>query len=558
MAENKHKKLIKKLERFIPALKAAGKTVALYAVINFCAPSAEAQTHQLRYGDPTNPPLEQTVSYERVHYQVDTMAKGEKRGLAHHSSSNNTITVNHSRNDKEFNQRSHSIETLIHEHRHQLAALNGAYDYPTSLELAYMRDKHDEIAANIDVLLYKRDLYLKTGNLEVFDGFFSYYKDAIVTGRINPKSNTVEDFKKDMSYIANMTKIMWEGKYGPLESYHEQHLRNAKIYADMEGKYKNFWDENYKNSLKIIYNIGGIDFTAFMEKDEEISREETIKLQRIVAQYPKATTLATKNYPVNRSKIAKEAKYPVWSPQNRVSPIQYANLPIVKVAVPAGYVQPTSQIAENIPQVQDENVDQNVEETKAKKKTFKEGWTEFWDGVKEFFKPRKYENPYKQQKVKQTSQKTTQPQQPAQKTVATQPAQQTATKTTQPQMLVKKTTATQPAEQQASKTAQPQQTAPKSDTTARTSDNTPSASPQKTSSEENQTTSRISSQKKRVTKIKINKLKTVKSKKQETPDSGYITPTKKQIRAQRAMERDRAAMERNIAKYGQSNSANNN
>ena len=89
---------------------------------------------------------------DRQDFEMELLrAKGEKRGLAHHSSSNNTITVNHSRNDKEFNQRSHSIETLIHEHRHQLAALNGAYDYPISLEQAYKRDKHDEIAANIDV-----------------------------------------------------------------------------------------------------------------------------------------------------------------------------------------------------------------------------------------------------------------------------------------------------------------------------------------------------------------------------------------------------------------------
>ncbi len=594
MTEKERKKLVEKLEKFIPVLKKAGKVAGLYALLNFCAPSSQAQTHSLSDKDPTLTTITYSTPTERVHYQVDTMARGEKRALGSHCVSQNTITINHSRTDKEFNKRSHSMETLIHEHQHQIAANKGALDWPVSLEQAYMLDIHDEIAANIAVLLYKRAEYIRTGNLDVFDGFFSYYKDQIITGNINPKSNTKEDFEKDMSVVADMTRIMWLGTYGVEDSYPKQHYRNACIYGDESGKYKNFWNENYLKSLKIIYNIGGVDFTQFMEKDEvnviggievlPLYKKELAKRQHIPS-----SELATVNKPINRSKISQEAMYPKWSPNKRVSPIQYAQVPVIKVDVPEGYFD--QPVVEEIQQ--QENVVDNDNIAKKKKGKGKEGWNKFWGKVGDFFRP----------SWKQKPQDNSAPAKPAVSTPTPKPAPaQTSPSNIKPQNTAVDTAAQQPSQivdsQSDKKTfkekmhnfgeklgdffrpswkQKPEKTTPETavDTVntvqvsaaaeaeqistpshaqpeqkvETTSDATSSAAATKTT-EQKTSPSRISPTK---SKIKINKLRTVKNKnkKAATEQSDHISPTKTQ-------QKDLQRMQKEMEKYKQANSAHNN
>lgn len=573
MTEEERKKLVKKLEKFVNPLKKAGKIGALCAVINFCAPSAQAQTHSLTDKDPTPTTITYAPKTEKIHYQVDTMARGEKRALGSHSASKNTITINHSRTDKNFNQRSHAIETLIHEHQHQLAALNGAYDYPISLEQAYKLDMHDEIAAQIAVLLYKRNEYIKTDNLNVFDGFFSYYKDQIIAGKINPKSNTKEDFEKDMSVIADMTRIMWQSYYGTQKNYEIQHRRNADIYADKSGKYENFYNENYSKSLQTIYNISGVDFLAFMEQEVEISdgvRENLAKQQKSLP----VSERATENKPINASKVLKEnAHYPKWSSSQRVSPIQYAEIPVIRIDVPEGYYD--QQIIEE--ELSQENVVDNTNVQKNKKGRNKEKKSKFWSKVGDFFRPswKKTENtPTEERTTAQTPVSN-----PAPSKITTQnPPQNTSpvvNSTPQPKEESSENVSAQnkptfkekmhnfgeklgdffrPSWKEKPKKEAPAATQNPKDTVQTASAKFAPEVEQKTvttATEQAPASSRISPTK---SKIKINKLRTVKNKtaktqQKEQPD--HISPT-------RTQQKDMQKMKKEIEKYKQQKSANNN
>ena len=419
--------LKKKLQRFEPALRKVGHTVALWAVMNFCSPEAVAQNRQLNDIDPTRTEMSYT-STEEVSYNVDTLQKGKKGGLAYYNPERNIITINYSLTDNAFNNRSHSMESLVHEHQHQIAVQKGVYDYPVSHEQAYKLDRHDEIAANIAVLLQKREAYLKTGNLGVFDNFFVYYKDAIITNGINPKSNTKEDFEKEMSFILNMTMVMWEFHYGSQESYRQQSLTCADTYADWTGKYADFHDENYNEAVYKVYaDIGGVDFSAFMKKDVEICEVDREALARKAAQYQKETP-ATENYPVNASKVLKNtSKYPRWSKENRVSPVQYAEIPIVKVKVPQGYYDKPE-----VMQAPQQEIVENVSNDK-KKGRFRQKWKEFWvkagDKLGDFFRPSWKEKPVKKTEVASTS--TTKPvQTQTVKTTSTQTMERTTVNTT--------------------------------------------------------------------------------------------------------------------------------
>ena len=220
-----------------------------------------------------------------IDMQVDTVsAEGSKGRAAYFTGGNsndnrNTITVNYVKNKGIARDviSDYSIEetVLLHEQKHRDNYLQGIYAYAVSPEQAYKRTMHDEISANMTELVALRDEYIETGNISVFDKEpkFGFYKEAIERGEINPNSPYKEDFDKDMSLIVNGTQKMWQEYYACTDMYTNIGLWHMQYGSDAEGKYKAFWDENYKNSLKIAYNIGGVDFTKYMDKDAEIPHE---------------------------------------------------------------------------------------------------------------------------------------------------------------------------------------------------------------------------------------------------------------------------------------------
>ena len=163
----------------------------------------------------SQPPKMPQPPMRNIDFQVDTIP--ERTGAAAYMThKNNTITSNYVKGASEYyNQFNQSDYVLLHEQKHRDNINQGIYDYPVSPEQAYKLNMYDEISAMTTELIALRDEYIRTGDISVFDkddSRFHFYKEAIEKGEINPRSNTKEDFDKDMRLIANGTKNMWMQK----------------------------------------------------------------------------------------------------------------------------------------------------------------------------------------------------------------------------------------------------------------------------------------------------------------------------------------------------------
>lgn len=210
-----------------------------------------------------------------IDFQIDTIADTSIRKRGNYSSDRNTITINHKRDDKDWNEINIGEMNLIHEQKHRDNQLKGIDVWPVGLEQAYKLNMHNEISANIAELIFLRQKYLETGDLAVFDSkktYFSFYKNAVACGEVDPYSSYQEDFDKDMSLIMNGTKKMWLEEFAT-DVYVEQNVSNALNQADIMNIYIQYHNQNYENGKKIAYNIGGVDFTKYMDKDVEVSAE---------------------------------------------------------------------------------------------------------------------------------------------------------------------------------------------------------------------------------------------------------------------------------------------
>ena len=222
------------------------------------------------------------IPVRNINFQVDTVPRNRGAG-GYFTSWKNTITINYKPDDTAFNNWSQSDTVLIHEQKHRDNAANGLYAYALSPEQAYKMNMHDEISANMASLLLLRQRYIETGDISIFEkeenGRFSFYADAIKEGKINPNSPYQEDFDKDMSLIVNGTRKMWQEQFG--EMYNVQSMSSAQCSSDRSGKYAEYYDENYQRGMKVAYNIGGVDFTKYMDGDVEISERERLGLEQL-------------------------------------------------------------------------------------------------------------------------------------------------------------------------------------------------------------------------------------------------------------------------------------
>ena len=242
-----------------------------------------------------------------IDFQVDTLSNKTTAG-GYFTPDERTVTINYQEGNEEFNDWSQSPTVLIHEQKHRDNYSQGIYEYVLSSEQAYKVNMHDEISANMASLLYLRDEYLKTGNMAVFEqenGRFAFYTDAIKKGEINPFSSKEEDFDKEMALIVNGTRDMWVRDFASTDSY----LSTGKWYAqhrgEADGKHAAFYDENYDRAKKIMYTIGGVDFTKYMDNDVDIPSDGKRKIYKGV-------------------KLAKELGLPDYD--DKMSLLQYQNL----------------------------------------------------------------------------------------------------------------------------------------------------------------------------------------------------------------------------------------
>ncbi|MBO6289641.1 MAG: hypothetical protein J6N45_04880 [Alphaproteobacteria bacterium] len=226
-----------------------------------------------------------------IDFVVDTVSvdKADNTG-GYFSPDRNSITVNYIPGKNKWNEWTESENVAIHEQKHRDNATQGMGAYAVSPEQAYKRNMHNEISANIASLIALRQRYLETGDLSLFDkregGRFAFYKEAIEKGEINPNSPYQEDFDKEMHLIVNGTQKMWMKNFAETDLYIDCGLGDMTYYGDYEGKYAAYWDENYRNAMKIAYNIGGVDFTKYMDKDVEIPEAANSKMIEEIANSP--------------------------------------------------------------------------------------------------------------------------------------------------------------------------------------------------------------------------------------------------------------------------------
>ena len=161
--------------------------------------------------------------------------------------------------------------TLVHESGHRENA--DVYHLAMSPEQIFRVDRFDEVGQKIRELVLRRNEYLKTGNIEVFNDDskdFSYYADAVKNGEITPFESVrdIRSFNREMSFIMNQTMEEWNNKYGKF--YEKQSAAKAKEYFCRVGKYARSDEQNYNKALE------------YRETDFKCNSDEILKISETV------------------------------------------------------------------------------------------------------------------------------------------------------------------------------------------------------------------------------------------------------------------------------------
>lgn len=187
------------------------------------------------------------------------------------------------------------MATLVHENGHRENA--DIYHLEMSPEQIYNINQYDELGQKIRELLFRRNEYLKSGDINVFNNEskdFSYYSDALMKKEIDPYESARDpnSFTKEMSFIMNEVMNEWQQKYAPF--YDEQNTSVAKEYFCRTGQYARTNDENYDKAIKQILTIGGVDFNQYRTRDFQCHSAEIKKLNEIAQNGDKAQIAAAR------------------------------------------------------------------------------------------------------------------------------------------------------------------------------------------------------------------------------------------------------------------------
>lgn len=172
---------------------------------------------------------------------------------------------------------------LTHERQHQINATKGLRSSDVSLDEHYQRCTHDEITAYMAELLELRRRYKEVKTEEDKQAFlksfcqddrYAVYLNAIKDGVINPRSESKEDFLKEMAFIKNtaIDKYADDGT-----AYTATHLDMARAYLAKRGDNVRSNPEAFKKEIKAIYNIGGFDFNTVGKDNLYVVQNSAIK-----------------------------------------------------------------------------------------------------------------------------------------------------------------------------------------------------------------------------------------------------------------------------------------
>ena len=163
---------------------------------------------------------------------------------------------------------------FVHEQKHKDNFLKGLRSVKVS-PLQYAKIcMHDEISANIAALLTLRYEYLTAEDKESVikkyeNNEYGYYFQAVKSKKIFPEKTDSASQDAEWSFIMNETRDMWMRRYAPV--YQPSIWRMVERYTRRMGEPISTKKQNkyYQKGLKIAYNIGGVDFSKYMDKDIE-------------------------------------------------------------------------------------------------------------------------------------------------------------------------------------------------------------------------------------------------------------------------------------------------
>lgn len=206
---------------------------------------------------------------------------------------------------KKYNNKIYQNGIKAHEFKHQDNHQNSFMNTDVSPEEYAKLCMHNEISATISTLLYQRELYLKTGDIDVFEKKFKEYATAIKKGIVRPGSDSliIKEFEK--RFIVKSVSSWWKEK----ERKNYQYAAKKYLeqwFAKGEKKRKNNNPEEYQKSLNVCYTfvmdgklvnlnyfnnnrINDLELTSFVKdaikkaqitEDKRLEREESIRTEK--------------------------------------------------------------------------------------------------------------------------------------------------------------------------------------------------------------------------------------------------------------------------------------
>lgn len=256
-------------------------------------------------------------TYKLAQYRVDTIyvdtaylhnayQKGNFRVFGFYR--DGIITINHfvlkpegmdeatiqreTKNIKRYNSQEQISSIALHEGDHDINAVQGL-KAPGIGDIHFAKVCiHDEIAANIAELLDMREKYLNSGDLNMINDRYKFYKEAVKSGQILPKADKIPA-DEELRLIANGMRDFWCGTnqayYEPahigmtrrwMRRNFKQKLRDNLLGRDLKDKY----NQEYLSRLNDCYTFqislkdkNGqesqvlVNFLKYMDKDVKIS-----------------------------------------------------------------------------------------------------------------------------------------------------------------------------------------------------------------------------------------------------------------------------------------------
>lgn len=177
---------------------------------------------------------------------------------------------------------------FVHEQKHKDNYLKGLRSVKVSPAQYAKICMHDEISANIAALLTLRYEYLTADDKESVikkyeNSEYDYYFRALKAGKIFPEKEDKVNRDAEWSFIMNETRDMWMRRYAPV--YQPSVWRMVERYTRrMDDKISSsMLEKYYQKGLRIAYNIGGVDFSKYMDKDIEPQDKNFSLLDQVVS-----------------------------------------------------------------------------------------------------------------------------------------------------------------------------------------------------------------------------------------------------------------------------------